>query len=286
MAQTRPLVLFLHGLNTYGDELIHLGPFQFGTMHARWQTRLEALGIEFHAIEDMGSESPEEQAIRTLDFLKRKKLLQPGRRVHLLGHSVGGLVARALSKIWPHENGIATIITFGTPHFGAKVAEHGIDLHLKAPTLHKLFKSVGYDATTRSGIFKHFTPSSLERFNACTPTPPNVRCVSFICSVPRKKLPIPYKLVYERFHPGEATESDGFIFCESQKWEEYRGPYQLDHFAQMGMFLFLRGKNRKASMQEFDRITSDVAALVHSMEKLGFRGENLKTEPEQPKKNL
>ncbi|HVK62818.1 MAG TPA: hypothetical protein VM432_14770 [Bdellovibrionales bacterium] len=278
MTTQAPLVVYLHGLNTYGDNLVRIGPVIFGTMSEHLQEGFEKRGMEFVAVEGMGWDAPEIQAQEALAFLKSKGLTD--RPVHLLGQSVGGLVARALAKIWPKENGVLSIVTFGTPHYGAHVAEHSLELHLRAPTLYKTLKTFGYDASTRSKTFGHFTRASLEKFNANTPTPAGVQCTSFVCSVPKDELTLPYQLIHGKFHPTPTTESDGFIFCESQKWESYRGPYKLDHFAQMGFFLFLRKKNREAARREFDRMLDDMAKMIQ-----GVQANDLKREAFQPKKN-
>ncbi|MES2854763.1 MAG: hypothetical protein V4692_02815 [Bdellovibrionota bacterium] len=276
MPQSAPLAVYLHGLNTYGDELVHIGPLTFGSMSEAWKKKFDEHKIEFIAVEGIGFDSPIKQAERALAFLLAKNLSHENRPVHLIGHSVGGLCARALSKIWPTKNGVSSIITFGTPHLGAHVAEQGIDMHLKAPMLHRAFKAVGYDSIERTSSFLHFTSAEIEKFNAEHPVPKDVSCFSFICSVPRASLSLPYLLTYKKFHPAPCQESDGFIYCESQRWCEDRGPYKLDHFAQMGVHLHLRAGDRQRSRDEFVRLTTDVVEVI----------KNLNKDRNQPKKNL
>ena len=67
----RPVVIFIHGLNTFGDDLIHMGPLNFGPMVQGWRPRLEEIGCEVHSLKEMGFGLIEDQVERAMKQIER-----------------------------------------------------------------------------------------------------------------------------------------------------------------------------------------------------------------------
>jgi triacylglycerol lipase len=99
---------------------------------------------------------------------------QPDERVHIIGHSMGGLDARhALSNNLGLTQRVATLVTIGTPHGGSPVADAivsktgplfgKIPLHF-LPFLH-----------ADAGAFHDLTTAACAQFNATTPDVVGVR---------------------------------------------------------------------------------------------------------------
>ena len=74
-------------------------------------------GISFNA------ECPNLLIKRCLDETMEKALAKTGRRIHLIGHSLGGIIARSIAVQRPQD--IASVITLGAP-FRGTVAHSGI----------------------------------------------------------------------------------------------------------------------------------------------------------------
>lgn len=245
-------IVFIHGLNTFGDGLIHVGPLTFGAMHANWKEALEKRGEKFIAIEGLGFGSPADQAERAIRFLESHE-----GEFHLLGHSVGGLVARTLACNEKIAKRIRSVMTIATPHRGAAVAQVGMRLSKKNPVLHRMLKQVGYDSSIREEIFAHFTPEKCHDL----PDPEAIRKISFLCAIEKERLSPFLRSIYSRLHDSD-QKSDGFIFCESQKWGEVRDSFELDHFDEIGCHLYLSRKRKTEARLEFERLVEAVVAAT------------------------
>lgn len=259
-------LVFLHGLNTYGDDLLHVGPITFGTMHAKLEQAFRERDIDFIPVTGLGFGSPEEQAERALNFLAETGLGEIDTDLHILGQSIGGLVARALAARPEIGSRVRTILTMGTPHDGSTAALFGLEFAEKYPRWSKLFAAIGYDTRAKAEIFRNFTPESVRSFNARFPAHPDVHHVCLLCEVDRASVSWPLLGIYEHLHP-ETSEgppkSDGFIPCSSQSaYGEVTGPFALDHFAQLGYFFHPRRAVRRRSEAEFERLVDTIAKFV------------------------
>jgi triacylglycerol lipase len=260
-----PTIVFLHGLNTFGDDLLHVGPVTFGMMHDRLLAAFAKRGIEFIPVTALGAGSPEQQAERALRFLQSKRLIDSPTPMHLLGHSTGGLVARVLAASPELKDRIKTVFTLGTPHQGTDAAHFGVAFSERHPVLRRLFAAFGYDTLKKHEIFGHFTPEAMQEFNRRFPLPANMRLVSLLCEVDGDDLSWPLAALQSRLVPaitvGEAR-SDGFILSKSQLIGERLGPFKLDHFGELGFFFQTRSLARASGRREFDRLVDTLVERV------------------------
>lgn len=259
-------LVFIHGLNTYGDDDLHIGPLKFGLMHARLEAALRPMVDRFTPLTGFGSGSPEEQAKRITEIICSSDWYSRTTAIDWLGQSVGGLTARVLAQHPEFIKKTRSILTFGTPHHGAPVAELALSFENRHRFLHQLFSVFGYDTGKKNAIFQHYTAAAMRDFNRRYARPASVRCFSLICDVHRGQLSLPLRLAYGKIHgaPSQtvALRSDGLIFCDSQAWGETRGPFALDHFAQLGFFPYLGRSARWKAETEFHRFARTIAALV------------------------
>ena len=250
-------LVFIHGLNTYGDDDIHIGPLRFGAMHARLEKRFRDLGHGFHAPQNLGAGSPEEMAEAAA---RQVREFAPRGPIHLLGQSTGGLVARAMAAREEFRERIASIITWGTPHQGTIAAHFAIEFARRRPGLARVFKTFGYDTGAKGSIFAHYTPEAQQTFNTRFPQT-NERSFSLVCEVNQADLSWPLGFFHSRLHP-EREASDGFVWRESQTWGNARGPFRLDHFGELGFFPHLRLSARRRAEIEFERLISEIDRIV------------------------
>jgi hypothetical protein len=271
-------LIFIHGLNTYGDDLLHVGPLTFGPMHLRIEkkflelARAQGAPVFFIPVLELGAGSAQDQALRAESYLKSLPLFNehPTADIHLLGQSTGGLVARVLASESGFRLRIKTVLTFGTPHHGTSAADFALAFEKNFRQTAKVFSLFGYDTQSKANIFQHFTPAAMADFNIRYVPKSGVRTLSLICAVPRALIPVPLRLFYRQFHSSKlgerpqigAAESDGFITTLSQSWGETRGPYGLDHFAELGFFLQTSARQRKKAASEFSRLLETVLQVV------------------------
>lgn len=256
--EQRPTIVFIHGLNTYGDDDVHIGPLRFGRMHANIERAFDERGVRVVSLGGLGTGSPVEQAMRASQVLKSRNL--PA-RFHLLGQSTGGLVARVLAASPEWQIRIGTIFTVGTPHAGTLAARFGLEFADHYPALCRLFTMFGYDTRAKGEIFRHFTEDRLAEFNQKFPGTPTVREISVICEVPREKLSWPLAIFHSRLNP-TLQPSDGFIWSASQKRGEQWGPFALDHFSELGFFPHLSAGRRQEARAEFLRMIDAIVRHV------------------------
>lgn len=261
-------ILFLHGLNTFGDDLIHVGPLTFGPMDRHLKNAFSKQSskrkIEFISIPGIGAGSPEEQASKALSFIEANVTLKQGGKFHLFGQSTGGLVARVLSHHPSISKRVASLITMGSPHTGADIAFFGLEFQAKFPRLQKTFSAMGYDTKAKTDFFKHFTPDSLIDFNRRFPSvQQEFREICLLCEIEPTDVSFPLKLLGRLNRGVTLKRGDGFITTASQCRGEVLGPFALDHFAQLGAFLHFGPEARKKSRFEFQRLIDVVVNIVN-----------------------
>ena len=80
-------------------------------------TWLKRIGYEpFFSGMQINAECPNLLIERCLNETIEKALAKTGRRIHLIGHSLGGVIARSIAAQRPHD--IASVITLGAPFRG------------------------------------------------------------------------------------------------------------------------------------------------------------------------
>lgn len=86
------------------------------------QTFQEALGEDFHVFNYDWTKPATQSAEALKTFLDSNITSHPDTKVDLVGHSLGGLVARAYLQEYPDNHGVDQVITLGSPHKGAPQA--------------------------------------------------------------------------------------------------------------------------------------------------------------------
>ncbi|HTM20837.1 MAG TPA: hypothetical protein VL172_10025 [Kofleriaceae bacterium] len=168
--------------------------------------RLQARGVRVHVVRVPPLASVPERAAR----LAEQVAALPDRRVVLLAHSMGGLDARwAIARLGLADR-VAALISIGTPHRGAPLAELGGRT--------ALVRLLGGDRTSRA--LEWLTPARLRRFNVEVPDHPDVFYGSVVGAL--------------RVGGLSAGTSDGLVPVASQRWGEVMAELDADHWAQIG----------------------------------------------------
>lgn len=239
--------VFLHGLCTYGDDELHLGPVRLGRLDRHLQGLFAQKKTSLLSINCIGIGSPEEQAETALPQVRSS----PSQHIVLLGHSMGGLTARALQPRLEAAGHQVDVITWGTPHRGTSAANRNDHRIIREMT-----NLIGYNLDRRAATFKHCTPDALNAFNKRYPFR-TVSQYSMICDVPlQDTTPLLYALRPSR-------PSDGLIEVESQSFGQILGHFRLDHFAAIGFcnlhpLSSVQSRNREAFHRLFDMMITNL----------------------------
>ena len=153
-------------------------------------------------------------------------------RVHIIGHSMGGLDARRMLFDFQDEdfhNKVASVTTIGTPHHGSPVAQY---LLANFPSQ---IKALGM---APEGL-KDLTPGAMKQFNrkvgpfeqSC-----GVRFRAYAGQQSLSRVFTPLKLCWCVIHKAEG-DNDGLVSVASARWsDEYFVPpvWNADHLNQVG----------------------------------------------------
>jgi len=270
-------LIFFHGLNTYGDADVHIGPLRIGAMAKHWQHQLNQRypRVEFTALDAMGCVSIADQAERAShqieNLILEDKIIRP---IHFLGQSTGGLVARRVAKDAPFRQQVRSVITVGTPHHGSGAAEYALRLAREETALLRILKPAlkiaGYDVDKKTRIFSELTREALNQFNSQYPPSLESRCYSIACVLPRSQIAWPLHFFYNLVHQSMPGESDGFVSLSSQIFESEdeispnlsSGKFALDHFSELGYYLAPRPSDRARAVKEFNRLVDSVVQIA------------------------
>jgi hypothetical protein len=248
-------VMLFRGLNTYGDDILHVGPMNFGESYRHWQKALGG-GVSSRAwntlpVLTMGSGRMDEMVERSKQFLKASPLWTGSDRpFHILAHSTGGVVARALVHDHEIQPRILSLTTVGTPHMGAAAGVRAEQVH---DSLKAVLKTFGYDLDARKVYFKDLLPQSMEEFNQRYPNLAKIRYGCLLAEKPAAGPSIPMHLM--EMSLGYFNEpSDGLIPIASQKWGEVLGRLEMDHLELAGFCFHYRPSARRRFHSEWRKL--------------------------------
>jgi len=249
-------VLYFHGLNSYGDEKIHLGPLTFGCMSSRLTIAFANLDVEFVPVKGIGVGTLEKQKENCLTFIKEKINEQDLGQWHLLGHSFGGLLARAVTdKLHRNGTNVASICTIATPHNGALLANEAALFSKNHPLMYITCKVFGYDTQKRLLTLGEVTQEKIYEFNKKYPPIECIPSGSISSNLNYFELSLPLRWLYMPIkRKTNIQNSDGMVEQNSQIWNQTLTTIQLDHLGQIGLNLYIHPKRRKAQTKEFNRM--------------------------------
>ncbi|MBP8645950.1 MAG: alpha/beta fold hydrolase [Syntrophobacteraceae bacterium] len=111
-----PPVILIHGLYHNAS----------GWVLYRWWLRRAGFANVFAMNYSSWNTSFEEVLAKAARFVEEVGRKFPGQPVMLVGHSLGGLVSRALVQRYGSRIHAAAVVTLGTPHQGSKLAVFGV----------------------------------------------------------------------------------------------------------------------------------------------------------------
>lgn len=234
LAPEHPIV-FCHGL--LGFDSVTIGPAIAPLQVTHWRgitSALESHGIQVLITRVPATSSPIDRAQVLFEKIKEK---YEGRKIHLIGHSMGGLDCRYLTTHLlpppseqdperPYPFQVLSITTIATPHRGSYFADYFMETVGKE----RLPSVLGLlDMLPNGGgdgkAFEFLTMENMRKFNEMTPDVPGVKYFS-------------WGAVYEpgfidtwKFSHGVILEkegpNDGLVSLASAKWGTYLGT--LEH---------------------------------------------------------
>ncbi|TFK77275.1 alpha/beta-hydrolase [Pluteus cervinus] len=214
-------IVFCHGLLGFDSVTIGLAIAPLQVTHWR--------GIK-EALEENGAQVLITRVPATSSPVDRAKVLEqkisevyPGRSVHLIGHSMGGLDCRYLTThLTNRKFRVLSITTIATPHRGSSFADHflstvGADRMSSVLSILDMLPNGGGDGKA----FESLTIENMKKFNEETPNVKGVRYFSWGAVYDPGFIDTwkwPHSVVQEKEGP-----NDGLVSVESAKWGTYLG---------------------------------------------------------------
>lgn len=252
-------VFYFRGLNTYGDDRLRFGPLGFGPMWGPWIADLNRLGVTAVPVSGLGSRTLEDQVRHAVEFVRQTPAWQAGERLHLLGHSTGGLIARALAHELKAPQRIASVVTMATPHLGSPLALLPVSLKERRPHLDRALRLIGYQSETKIRPLDDLTPRATEAFNQRYIDLPQVAYGSAVFTLPRSEMSWPIMLANRILDRGETLgKSDGFVPENSQLWGQTICRAHLDHLDQIGFVFSFNPRRRRRVHHELQRVQQEL----------------------------
>ncbi|TRM65945.1 Alpha/Beta hydrolase protein [Schizophyllum amplum] len=226
-------IVFCHGL--LGFDSVTIGPSIAPLEVNHWRgikEVLEANGAEVLITRVPATSSPVDRA-KVLE--QRVSEVFPGRKVHLIGHSMGGIDCRYLTThLTKRKFDVLSITTIASPHRGSAFA----DYFLEAVGQNNFPSFLGLlDLLPNGGgdgkAFEFLTLENMRRFNEDTPDVPGVKYYSWGATYAPGLIDTwkwSHAVVLEKEGP-----NDGLVSVESAKWGTYLGTLEgVNHLDLVG----------------------------------------------------
>ncbi len=147
----------------------------------------------------------------------------PLKRLHLIGHSMGGLDCRYLISRLDMAERVASLTTVGTPHRGTAFADWGIK-HL-GPIVRPILELFGIPTQA----FYDLTREKCSRFNEETPDVEQVRYYSVAGRLDPNTVATEWLFSHGIIHEVEGP-NDGLVSVQSAQWgSEPSAVWDADH---------------------------------------------------------
>lgn len=191
--------------------------------------------------------------------------LVPSGRLHLVGHSMGGLDARLALQDPSIASRVVSLTTLSTPHHGSALADYVV----------RQVDEMGDDSILRSLLERMFgdirsarqltTGYLAERFNPATPDAPGVKYFSLGFYIPapvalHSAVPVIWVAHAIQARAGFAR-NDGMVSVESAKWGVDLGELVGDHYSETSP-LPIRGG--PSYLEIFGRVINNIESRVES----------------------
>ncbi|KAI0720015.1 Alpha/Beta hydrolase protein [Cerioporus squamosus] len=230
---TKNPIVFCHGL--LGFDTVTLGPSIVSLQVQHWRgirDALESNGIEVLTTRVPATSSPIDRAKVLCEKISE---VYPGRSVHLIGHSMGGIDCRYLTThLTDRPFKVLSVTTISSPHRGSSFADHflatvGRERMPSVLSLLELLPNGGGDGKA----FEFLTIENMRKFNEATPDVPGVHYFSWGAVYEPGLIDTwkwPHSVVLEKEGP-----NDGLVSLQSAKWGTYLGTLEgVNHLDLVG----------------------------------------------------
>ena len=184
----------------------------------------------------------------------------PDQPVHLIGHSMGGLDARALMADPAWRGRVLSLTTIATPHLGSPIADFA---KLRAGRIFALLERIGLN---HQG-FLDLAPAAMAEFNRRVPVPADIPVFSIAGDPPAGEVCWPLRRLHAALLELEGP-NDGLVSVASSLAIGRPLPtWPVDHLRQMN---WLPARATPETFPPYPAVARHYAAIVANLAAHGF----------------
>lgn len=195
-------IILAHGLLGFGS--IRVGPWTLASYFRGIPEFLRRLGARVHVPRVHPTAGI---ARRARKLAERIETLCPDEPVHIVGHSMGGLDARALLHLPGWEDRVLSLTTIATPHLGSTLAETARD---RLGPLYQLLRAFDWD---HQG-FLDLLPDRAQRLHEELTAPAEIPCFQVSAETSAEDVCWPLRATWAALSESEGA-NDGLVSTRS-----------------------------------------------------------------------
>ena len=237
------LIVLIPGAASSGDQISVrgltpvFGPIKEGEYFKFLNKSLNNAGfktITCPKLRDRDTRDINQRAFDCKSFLLKYILQNPKVKFHLIGHSMGGLVARKLIDNRLFSRFVKTVTTISTPHKGAELANLAIDNHLKDSLVGHFVRLIEFTPEKRKYLEQLRSVNGESPYSQKLKNPRKIPVYSisnYKTNYYNGPLSISERYISQR--------NDGIIETSSMIFGEHLGTIQADHM-ESGCILYTK----------------------------------------------
>jgi triacylglycerol lipase len=213
-----------HGL--LGFERIRIGRWTLATYFRGIPEYLAAHGVRVYVPRVHPTAGVERRARKLGERIEARF---PGEKVHIIGHSFGGLDARQLAADPEWQGRVLSLTTVATPHLGSSLA---IAAGRRLGFIYRLLRTVGWD---HQGFYD-IVPDNARAWHERTSAPPELPCFTVAGDPAPDNVSWPLRSLHRALARLEGP-NDGLVSVASTRAFGVPLPTRpIDHFQQMNWY--------------------------------------------------
>ncbi len=253
LAASEQYVILIPGAASSGDQISIrgltpvFGPIKEGKYFKHLELKLKNKFqnvLTCPKLRDKDSRNLTKRAYDCSAFILANSLKNPYAKYHLVGHSMGGLVARKILDLFPVSRLIKSVTTIATPHKGSILANYVIENHQKKSVVGSFIRLIEFSPAKRKYIPDLAIKNNRNLFSESLRNRLNIPIYSisnYKTNLYNTPLAVTSKIISleAKKYENRSKKSDGIIETSSMVYGTHLAEIKADHL-EAGCVLYTR----------------------------------------------